>query len=59
MYVKFLLENLNLGSYPPHLTNIYTCEMTTAPKVRGGLNFKFVECKKQKSFIRELIKPRV
>ena len=36
MCVKFLPEDLNPGPCPPHPTNIYTCEVTTAPKVHGG-----------------------
>ena len=38
MYVKFPLKDLNPGSYPPHLTSIYTCEVTIAPRVCGGTN---------------------
>ena len=36
MCVKLPSENLNLSSYPPHSTSIYTCGVTTAPRVRGG-----------------------
>ena len=28
--------DLNLNPYPPHLTNIYTCVVTTVPRVRSG-----------------------
>ena len=33
MCVNLLPGNLNPGVYPPHPISIYTCEMTTAPKV--------------------------
>ena len=36
MYVKFPSGDLNPDPYPPHPTSIYTCEMTTAPRVCGG-----------------------
>ena len=38
MYVKLSLENLNLGLYPPHLTNTYNCKVITALRVHGGSN---------------------
>ena len=38
MYVKLLLENLNPDPYLLHPISIYTCEVTTAPKVCGGVN---------------------
>ena len=46
MCVKLLPENSNHNPYLPHLTSIYTCRVTTAPRVRGGhkyppLNTKF------------------
>ena len=33
MCVNLLPGNLNPGVYPPHPISIYTCEVTTAPKV--------------------------
>ena len=36
MCVKLLPGDLNPDPYPPHPTNIYTYEVTTAPKVHGG-----------------------
>ena len=30
--MKLPPENLNPGLYPPHLTSIYTCGVTIAPK---------------------------
>ena len=39
MYVKLSFKNLNPGLYFPHPTNIYTCEVTTAPRVRNGYIF--------------------
>ena len=36
MCVKFPPEDLNPDPYPPHLTSIYTCKVTTAPMVCGG-----------------------
>ena len=36
MCVKLSLEDLNLGPYPPHSTNTYTCGVTITPKVYGG-----------------------
>ena len=35
MCMKLPPENLNSDPCPPHLTSIYTCEITTASKVRG------------------------
>ena len=35
MCVKLPPGNLNPASYPLHLTSIYTCRVTTAPRVRG------------------------
>ena len=37
MCVKLSLGDLNSDPYPPHLTNIYTCRVTTAPRMRGGV----------------------
>ena len=37
MCVKLSSENLNFGSYPPHFTNTYTCEVTIVPKMYGNL----------------------
>ena len=34
MCVKFPTRDLNLGPYPPHHTNTYTCEATT-PNMLG------------------------
>ena len=39
MDVKLSSENLNSGPYLSHPTNIYTCEVTTAPRVRNGYIF--------------------
>ena len=36
MCVKLPPGGLNPDSYPPHPISTYTCEVTTAPKVRGG-----------------------
>ena len=36
MYVKLILGDLNPSLYPPHLTNICTCGMTTVPRVRSS-----------------------
>ena len=33
--MKLPPENLNSGHYPSHPTNIYTCRVTTAPRVCG------------------------
>ena len=41
MYVKLLPVDLNHDPYPPHLTNIYTCGVTTAPKVHDGVRLGF------------------
>ena len=35
MYIKFPLEDLNLGPYPPHSTNTYTCEVTISLRVHN------------------------
>ena len=35
MYIKFPLEDLNLGPYPPHSTSTYTCEVTILPRVHN------------------------
>jgi len=37
MYVKLLPGDLNFGPCPSHFTNIYTYEMTVAPKICGGI----------------------
>ena len=37
MCVKFLPKNLNPGPNPPHLTSTYTCRVTTASMVHGGM----------------------
>ena len=39
MDVKLSSENLNSGPYLSHPTNIYTCEVTTAPRVRNDYIF--------------------
>ena len=36
MYVKLPPGELNPNLYPPHLTSIYTCEVTTVQRVRDG-----------------------
>ena len=36
MCMKLPPRDLNSGPCPPHPTSIYSCEMTTALKVRGG-----------------------
>ena len=36
MCVKLPPRDLNPDHCPPHPTNTYTCEVTTAPRVRGG-----------------------
>ena len=41
MCVKFPSRNLNPDSYPLHFTNTYTCEVTTAQRVRGVFFFFF------------------
>ena len=33
--MKLSPGDLNPDPYPPHPTSIYTCGVTTAPKVRG------------------------
>ena len=37
MCVKLSPGDLNPSPCPPHPTSTYTCEMTTAPKVHGGI----------------------
>ena len=37
MCVKLLSGNLNSDPYPLHPTNIYTCRVTTALRVRSGM----------------------
>ena len=39
MSVNLPPRDLNPSSYTPHPTNIYTCGVTTAPRMRGGGNF--------------------
>ena len=34
--MKFPLENLNLGPYPPHPTSTYICGVTIAPMMCSG-----------------------
>ena len=34
--VKLPLRDLNPGPCPPHPTSIYTCGVTTAPRLHGG-----------------------
>ena len=36
MYVKLPSGDLNPNPYPLHLTSIYTCEVTIAPRVCDG-----------------------
>ena len=35
--ILYVLGNLSPGPYPPHFTITYTCGVTIAPKVYGGL----------------------
>ena len=37
MCVKLPPRDLNPGPYPAHPTGIYTCEVTTTPRIRGGV----------------------
>ena len=37
MCVKLFLRDLNPGLYPSHPTSTYTCRMTVALRVCGGL----------------------
>ena len=37
MCVNLPSKDLNSGPYPPHPTSIYTCGVTTAPRVGGGM----------------------
>ena len=37
MYVNLIPEDLNPDPCLPHLTSIYTCGVTTAPRVCGGV----------------------
>ena len=34
MCVKLPPRDLNPDPYPPHLTSVYTCEVTTTPRVQ-------------------------
>ena len=45
MCVKLPSEDLNPDPYPSHLTNTYTCEVTTstAPKGRGGKSSRILK----------------
>ena len=46
MCMKHPSRDLNLDSYSPHLTNIYTCEMIIVSKVcRGRLVTQFIRPK--------------
>ena len=36
MCVKLITKDLSFSPYPPHLTSIYTCGVSTTPMVRGG-----------------------
>ena len=36
MCVKLPPRDLNPDPYPPHLTSVYTCEVTTTPRVYNG-----------------------
>ena len=50
--MKFPPEDLNPGPYPPYLTSIYTCEVTTAPKVCGDIERNVLRekfCRKNKN----------
>ena len=37
MYLKLPPKDLNLGSYSPYPTSTYTCRMTIALRVYGGI----------------------
>ena len=41
MCVKFPPGDLKPGPYPPQPTSAYTCGVTTAPRVRGGVRENF------------------
>ena len=52
MCVKFPPGDLNPDPYPPHPTNIYTCEMTTALRICGGIERNVLRrkfCRKNKN----------
>ena len=58
MYVKLPPGDMNLGPYPPHLTNTYTCGVTIAPRLCGGflenllipsVMFCWIACKELRS----------
>ena len=40
MFVKFSPRDLNSDPCPPHSTSIYTCGVTTAPKVHDNRKYK-------------------
>ena len=42
MCVKLPFGDLNLSSYPPLSTSIYTCGVTTVPKIRSGTFIRFL-----------------
>ena len=37
MCVKVPPRDFNPGSYPPYPISTYTCEVTTTPRVHGGV----------------------
>ena len=41
--MKLSLGDLNPSPYPPHPTSIYTCGVTTTPKVCNGINGGILE----------------
>ena len=43
MCVKLPPGDLNPDPCPPHPTSIYTCGVTTAPRVCGGIVYKLLE----------------
>ena len=45
MFVKPISENLNPGPYLPPPTSIYTCRVTTAPKMRSKKKKKKLKLK--------------
>ena len=57
MCVKFPLGDFNPNPYPPHLTSIYTCGVTMAPRVRGGDGvFKGANCQYLTTYYLRMLK---
>ena len=42
--MKLLSENLNPDPYPPQFTSTYTCRVTIAPRVCGGILYLTITC---------------